>query len=307
MQNDNLESFPLFDSIDHEVLMHRDAHFGGKFSIMIDYYKKDGKGVYPDFDLARLERLNEIESQMNHNLAALILSGSEAEKIGQAKDAYQNLSAIYEVKNPKNRNPKLIADLILSEEEETEEAINAVVEAKAEIVPYLIELLRKEEFADPLFPGYGQAAGLATKCLGRIGDKRAIISLFESLGGDDFFAEDQAVKALHAIGEPAKTFLLTVVRQYPLNEDNQKAAIALIEFKDDPEVALKCFELLKDPVVQKDFSLPSYLALACSGLKETLDREEFSRLADREDLSKVLREDIRGVVTEWSKERPVEA
>lgn len=301
MQNDKLDSFPLFDSIDHEVLMHRDAHFGGKFSVMIDYYKKDGKGVYPDFDLARLERLSEIESQMNQNLAALILFGSEAEKIGQAKDAYQNLSAIYEVKNPKNRYPKLIADLILAEDEETEEAINAVVEAKSEIVPYLIELLRKEEFSDPLFPGYGQAATLATKCLGLIGDKRAIISLFESLGGDDFFAEDQVVKALHAIGEPAKSFLLKVVKQYPLNEDNQKAAIALIEFKDDPEVALKCFELLKDPVVQKDFSLPSYLALACSGLKEASDREEFSRLATREDLSMVLREDMRGVVREWDK------
>ena len=74
-------------------------------------------------------------------------------------------------------------------------------------MPALIDLLRNEDFYDPLFPGYGEAPVLAAKCLGLIGDKRAIISLFEAIGEGDFFNEDIILDALHVIGNPARDFL----------------------------------------------------------------------------------------------------
>lgn len=297
--NAPFEQFPLVDAIDHEILMHRDAHFGGQFPIMLDYYRKEGKGIQPEFDISRIERLAFLEEQLKQNLAALFLAAHEIQKVADSREAYQRLRAIYEVKKPKSPYPRLIADLILSEEEEPENEIAAIAAEKGKIVPTLIDLLRSEEFYDSLFPGYGQAPFLAVQCLGRIGDKRAIISLFEALGQGDFFADDQIIKALKAIGQPALEFLLHVVNGRPINEDNEKAAIALIAFKDNEEVANHCFDLLQQPDVQKDPCLPTYLVLACVGMKDPARREAFQKMAQDSRLRSLLREDMKGVIHEW--------
>lgn len=298
---DQTEQFPLIDATDHEILMHRDIHFGGKFPIMIDYYRNGGKGVQPQFSLERIEQLAQLESQLHENIAAMFLSGSEMETIAQAREAYKQLRAIYEMKKPPSRYPQLIADLILAESEEAEPEVNAVVAEKTGIIHSLVELLRSETFYDPLFPGYGQAPILAARCLGLIGsgDKRAIISLFESFGRGDFFDDEQIIKALKAIGEPSKQFLLRVVAGHPITEDNERAAIALIQFKEDPEVAKACFKLLHDPEVQKDPCLPTYLILACEGLKGTKEQEEFLALAKRPDLFKTFKQDMEAVIHSW--------
>jgi hypothetical protein len=296
------ENFPLVDSIDHEILMHRDVHFGGKFPIMLDYYRQEGKGVQPEFDIVRIERLALLEEQLKQNLAALFLAAPEIQKVADAREAYKQLRAIYQVKKPKTPYPRLIADLILSEEEEPEAEISAIVAEKDKIVPTLIDILRSEELYDPLFPGYGQAPFLAIQCLGRIGDKRAIISLFEALGEGDFFADDQIVKALKAIGEPARDFLLHVLNGRPINEDNEKAAIALIAFKEDEGVANYCFDLLQKPDVQKDPCLPTYLVLACAGLKDPVRRQALKVMALDSHLPSLLREDIKVLMHDWEQE-----
>jgi hypothetical protein len=293
------EHFPLVDAIDHEILMHRDAHFGGLFSIMLDYYRQEKKGVQPEFDIARIERLATLEEQLKQNLAALFLAANEMQKVADSREAYQRLRAIYTVKKSKNPHPRLIADLILSEEEDPEAEIAAVVAEKDKIVPALIDLLRSEELYDPLFPGYGQAPFLAVQCLGRIGDKRAIIALFEALGEGDFFADDQIVKALKAIGKPAKDFLLHVLNGRPINEDNEKAAIALIAFKDEEGVADHCFDLLRQPDIQKDPCLPTYLVLTCAGLKDVAKRQAFKAMAKDPHFPSQLREDIKGIIHYW--------
>jgi HEAT repeat protein len=298
MQNFD-EEFPLADAVDHDILMHRDAHFGGLFSVMLDYYRNEGKGTQPEFSLKRIERLAELENQLKENLAALYLTSQEAQRVADSRQAYEILRSIYEVKNPKNIFPQLIADLILTEDEEGEKEVEAIAEHKEKIVPALIELLGNEQFHDPLFPGYGQAPTLVVKCLGAIGDKRAIISLFEALGKEDFFADEQIVKALKMIGEPAKTFLLTVLAGMPLNEDNEKAAIALIAFKDDPEAASAGFEMLKKPEVQKDPCLSTYCALICGGLQDPVQREEFKQMAEAMKPS-MLKEDMKWVIHEWA-------
>jgi hypothetical protein len=297
-----LEHFPIIDAVDHEILMHREAHFGGQFSIMLDYYRQEGKGAQPEFDIPRIERLAALEEQLKQNLAALFLAAHEIQKVADAREAYKELRAIYEVKKPKTHFPRLIADLILSEEEEAEAEIEAIVAEREKIVPALIDLLRSEELYDPLFPGYGLSPFLAVKALGRIGDKRAIISLFEALGQGDFFADDQIIKALKAIGEPAREFLLHVIKGRPINEDNEKAAIALIAFKDEDAVADVCFELLQQPDVQKDPCLPTYLVLICAGLKDPAKREAFKKMAQNHHLPSLLREDIKGVIHDWEEE-----
>lgn len=295
----SFEHFPLADAIDHDILMHRDAHFGGLFSVMLDYYQKEGKGVQPEFTIERIERLKALEEQMKENLAALFFTSQESQRVADAREAYQHLRSIYAIKKPKSRFPQLIADLILSEDEEAEEEVKAIAAEKDQIVPTLIELLGNEQFYDPLFPGYGLAPSLVVKCLGAIGDKRAIISLFEALGQGDFFADDQILKALRAIGDPAKTFLLRVASGRPLNEDNERAAIALVAFKDDPAVAAACFDLLKKDDVQKDPCLSTYFALTCAGLQDPLLREEFKVLANAPQLNEMLKEDMKSIIRDW--------
>ncbi len=300
--NSSFEHFPLIDALDHEILMHREAHFGGQFSIMLDYYRQGGKGVQPDFDLARMERLAAVEGQLNQNLAALVLEGYEIQKVADARQMYQSLREIYEVKNPKNPFPRLIGDLILSEEAEPETEMNALVERKEQSVPALIDLLCNEELYDPLFPGYGLAPSLAVECLGRIGDKRAIIALFQVLGQGDFFADDQILKAFKAIGDPARAFLLRVLQRRPFNEDNERAAIALVPFQEEDEVAGAAFALLQQPDVQADPCLPGYLVLICSGLKEAKQRQRFVEMAQGEGgegLSKALKQDMKSIIQEW--------
>ena len=294
-----LEGMPLANAQDNAILMHRDAHFGGKFDIMLDYYINEGKGVNPDFDLERIHALAKIEKEMKSDLAPLMLSGAEAEKVAEAKNAYKKLRNLYEKQKPETQNLRLMADLILSEELDPENEIEAIVKEKSAIVPALIELLKAEEFYDPLFPGYGLAPSMAARCLGLIGDKRAIIALFESMGQGDFFDEDMALAALQAIGAPAMNFLLKVVHGRPLNEDNERAAIALIAFKDDEEVSKACLEMLKDPQVRKDVPLATYLILACEGLQKAEDRQAFQELVKDPQTSKILAMDIQAVSKTW--------
>lgn len=277
---------------DHAILMHRDAHFGGSFDIMLQYYEEDGKGVMQEFDLVRMRELDDYEKTAGKDLAGMMLSGVEAEKVAASRKAYKSLRELYENKEEKTNFPRLIADLILSEEEHPIEEIDAIVSQKSAIVPLLIELLRSEDFYDSLFPGYGQAPTLAAYCLGKIGDKRAMFSLFEAIGEENFFSEDYILDALRQIGEPAKQFLLKIVHTEPFNFDNERAAIALVRFKDDPEVAKSCLALLSKPAVWKDPALAVHLILVCEGLKDLEDQQQFKALSELPSFPKMLIPDI---------------
>lgn len=296
---DDIEELPLAYSIDNAILMHRDVHFGGSFPIMLDYYSKEGRGINQEFDIERIKELYLTEQQSGKNLAALMLSGSEAEKIAKAREKYKQLRDLCEKHSTKNRIPILIANLILAEEEETEQAINEIVEQKSAAVPALIDILRSEDLHDALFPGYGLAPALATQCLGMIGDKRAIISLFELIGEGDFFNEDSLLDALYAIGTPAKEFLLKVLHGRPLNLDNERAAIALTHFTQDSEVASACFKMLQEPDVLKTPLLPTYLALACEGLSAK-EQRDFIKFSKNPVLPTSLQKDMQAISKTWS-------
>lgn len=299
-EENELEDFPLTYTIDNAILMHRDVHFGGNFQTMLNYYQSEGKGISKEFEIKRIQELADMEQRTKKNLAAVMLSGPEAEKVAHAKQAYTALKELYEIKKPKSPLPILLADLILSEEKEEAKAIEAVVAQKSAIVPLLVDLLRNEEFYDPLFPGYGMAPALAAHCLGKIGDKRAIISLFESIGEEDFFNEDAILNALKEIGKPAKDFLLKVVHGRPLNTDNERAAIALVFFKDEPDVSEACLKMLQEINLNTHLPLATYLVLCCEGLKKEEDRTALIELGNRQDLPKTLNQDIKAVAANWS-------
>lgn len=298
---DENEEFALTDSIDSQILMHRDAHFGGKFEFMLDYYQKGGKGINPEFEIERIIALADTEKRSGQNLSAVMLTGADADKIASARIAYKSLRDLYEAKKPKTDLPILIADLILAEEDDPEEEIAAIVEQKSAAVPLLINLLRSADFSDSLFPGYGLAPALAVRCLGKIGDKRALISLFEAIGEGDFFNEDLILDALRSIGAPAKDFLLKVLHSKPLNYDNERAAIALERFKEDGEVSKACLEMLILPEVRKLMPLSAYLTFVCEGLSTPEDRMKFQELASDDLTPKQLQTDIRAIGKIWAK------
>jgi hypothetical protein len=303
MENDDdndVEQFPIAYSIDNLILMHRDAHFGGDFNVMLDYYKKNGRGASMEFDVERIQEVADTQHAEGKDLSPMMLSGAEAERIATSRQQYKDLRELCESDSKKTAVPRLIAELILSEDEELPEAIKAVVAEKTAIVPALIELLRSEDFYDPLSPGYGLAPTLAAECLGQIGDKRAIISLFEAIGSGDFFNEDIVLHSLKAIGEPAKSFLLKVLHARPLTGDNDQAAVALIVFKDDPEVSSACLKMLQEIDIAKHMPLATYLVLACEGLSNEGEQAELLAFGEKTTTPKNIRQDIAAVAKTWS-------
>lgn|GEM_PF-389577 len=292
--------YPLTDEIDHLILMHRDAHFGGDFEVMHNYYELDESvGIDPDFDLERISYLADVEKEMGQDLAPLVLTGAEAEKVSKARSAYAKLKEIYEMDIDENSIPRLLANMILSEEEEPEQEIEAVVSQGTSILPDLFAILDADEFYDPLFPGYGYAPYLAMQCIGKIGDPSGVVPLFESLSKPTIFDELVAVDAMAEIGQPAQEFLLKTLKSRPITQDNSNAAFALSAFANDQEVAKICFEQLKDPQIQDKPLVRMYLINNCDALKNTPYHEKFVQLSQDPQVPSGMREEMVTLIEEW--------
>jgi uncharacterized pyridoxamine 5'-phosphate oxidase family protein len=258
-------SFPLIDATDHEILMHKEVHFGGSFSIMIDYYKdEENKGCMEEFSQERIELLSQIEENEGILLAKELLTEEELNLVKRAQEKYSHLKNIYELPFS---SAHLIADLILSED------IDAVTEIEAlckhpESIPLLLQIVQEEELYLPLFPGYGYAPFHAIECLGNLQAKEAIIPIFETLSKTDFFGEEAIFSALFHIGNPAKEFLLQKMQNMPITKDNENAAIALSWFQEDPEISAACFQFLTPEIAQEKPRFFSQLLLSCSSPNE---------------------------------------
>lgn len=293
------EPHPLTDSTNAMILMHRDTHFGGSFPVMLEYYHSEGIGCSPEFTLSQIEALAEMEKKVGENLAPIHLTGPDAEKVARARKAYKDLKELYEVQNPETTVPLLVADLILSEEIDPVNEIEQIVAQKRAAIPALLDLIRSEDFHDPLFPGYGRAPELAVRCLGLIGNESAIATLFEAIHENEFFEEDTSIQALKLIGEPAKQFLLKVLKAKPFNLDNERAAITLVQFEDDPEVAKACFEILQEIDCNQHLPLAVYLALGCSALQDPKDRESFIAMSESKETPSMLKQDMKTIRKNW--------
>ncbi len=295
----NGSDFSFTDEIDHQILMHRDAHFGRNFQVMLDYYEGDHLGVQPEIDLERIGYLLELEQENGQDLAPLVLTPGEIEQVAKSLKAYRQLKALYTIENEKTPVPRLIADLILSEQEDPEEEIEAVVAQGAAAVPLLITLLQADDAFDPLYPGYGFAPLRAIVCLGRIKDTKAIVPLFETLSGDLDFEEDVILEAFQEIGEPAKQFLIKVLESRPLTADNLHAAFALGVFANDEAVAICCLKQLQDPDVQERLLLSTYLLCNCEGLRKKEYQESFKQLATSASFPVELKKEMSRIISSW--------
>jgi len=293
---DALEPFSMDNAEDHIILMHRNAHFAGNFDEMLSYYNKGGVGTLSEIDIPRIEKLVETEKRVGKDLAKTLLSQDEIEKIERSKKAYVALRDIYEDTSSKGLHARLIADLIFSEEEDPKDEINAIVNEKGSIVTTLLDLLKSQDFSDPLFPGYGRAPNLAAQCLGAIGDKRALITLFEAIGESNIIAEEHILQALKSIGEPAKEFLLKVVKSTPLNRDNEQAAIALLQFANDKSVQSLALNMLNDKKVQSDFFLATHLILICEALEDQELIKKFITLCEEDSFPRNLKREAIPIV-----------
>ncbi|MCB1181648.1 MAG: hypothetical protein KDK55_06490 [Chlamydiia bacterium] len=290
--------FSLSDELDHEILMHRDAHFGGDFATMIEYYEAEGIGAFGDIELDRIYELNALEQELGRNLAPLLLSGPEAEKVAKARRMYAQLKEIYEIKET-SVIPRLIADLILTEEREPVKETLAVIEKGKVIIPELLSLISNDDFYDPLFPGFGLAPSLAIYCLGEIGSTEAIPPIFEVLGHHPLFEEESILTAFSTIGEPAKKFLLSRLKGRPLTMDNENAAFALSVFANNQEVAKACLNQLFDPMVYSQPTLANYLLCNCVELSNEEDRVKLRQLAEDTTIPSGIRSEIHDLLNDW--------
>ena len=288
----------LTDELDHQILMHRDAHFGGDFSVMIAYYEQDSIGVQSEFDFDRIMSLAEIERSIGQNLAPLILSGPEAEKVAASKKMYRRFKTLYE--EAKEGTPALyIADLILAEgegEKEIEQALAKQTYTKQE----LIEVIQDKQLYDPLFPGYGYAPCRAAIALGKIKDPETVVPLFEMFHQELVFEEEVVLEALRSHGNPAKEFLLKLVKSRPITQDTIHAAFALTGFGDDLAVAHSALEQLEDPKVLQSSLLSSYLLCCIEALRGTSEVEKLKQIAMHPQTPESISREIQSILKLWS-------
>lgn len=270
------DSLPLSDQVANDILMHRNTHFGGKFQFMRDYYINEGIGTHPDFDVEDIDELATFESKIGQDLAPIVLSKVEQDRVKAALRMYQALRKIHAVAQDPESVPSLLVDLILSEEEEPGEIEKLAQHEKA--MPYLLELLTTDEFFDPVFPGYGKVPIHAAKAMGKTKSPKAIIPLFENMREENFMYEEAAILALKEIGQEAHDFLLGVLTQKPITLDNEKAAIALMSFEKSEPFGKAALKMLQDFEVLGNFNLSVQLILACLNLKEPKDIESFMSL-----------------------------
>jgi hypothetical protein len=288
---------PLLDEIDLEILMHRDAHFGGNFGIMIEYYENEGVGSLPDFDVERIIELQAIQEELGEDLSLKLLPESAREEIAKAKNLYAQLEAVYDKKNA--TIAILISDLILTEDEEPIDEITAIIDAGEKMVEPLIGLIDSTDFYNPLFPGYGRTPAFAAVCLDKIGNPKAIPHLFNALGGENLDLEEIFISSLAEFGEPAKEFLLKKLTGKIISKDNLNAAIALAFFPIEDEIAKAALSLLHDAKNLKNEAFAPYLICLTEGLQSPSDRKAFHKIIEAPSFPKELKLDAQTILHSW--------
>lgn len=282
---------PMVNTLDMEILLHRDCHFSSLFDEMIDYYKKGGVGAVDDFEVEEIERLANLEKKLGENLSSRYLNDTAKEIVRSCKDMYQQLRKVYEQESP---DPKklLISDLILTEEEYPEKVIAGMLMEKEVMLPLLIPILSSEHFYNPLYPGYGRAPALAALVLGKIGDPEAIPHLFNALGEDNFFTDDAIINALVSFEEQTLDYLKPKLKGKPFTNDNERAAIVLASFPGNEHTSNLALDLLEHENSLTKPIFASYLISACSALKMPGAINRFKALSTKPGLSSELKNEI---------------
>lgn len=289
---------PLLDAIDLEILMHKDAHFGKSFPVMLDYYHQDGVGVMPDFEISRIEYLMSLEKHLGQNLSEECLPEAAKEAVMRSIDLYVQLREVYEDPS-KSVVSTLLSDLILCEDELAEKEIEAISAQKEAAVDPLIHLISAPTFYDPINPGYGRAPIFAADCLAKIQNPKCIPHLFEALSYDNFYTDEAMITALIKFGQKAKDFILKIITGNMITKDTEIAAMLLASFPPDEEIGKVALCKLEDKNILKKENLASYLVCACEGLSKDEDRDRFYAIAKCPEASTMVANEILIIAKTW--------
>lgn len=290
--------FNLTDELHHLILMLRESHFGGHFDLMLKSFRQDNFiGNNLNIDIEEIEYLENIEKQLKQNLAPLILSSQEAERIHQARLMYENLKNIYLIKNKdEDKKSRAIADLLLIEFAPFDKEINAIIQLKETIVPELLNILNNPNFYDPIFPGFGEIPKIVVTCLSKINHLQTIPYIF-SLLGKDGFSDDELSYVLSRFNDEARKFFQQILSSLPITKDHTKAAFCLTRF-DDLETIQFCEQLLYISEYHEDPLLLYYLInIATQNPNPRLIRYIQEKIFQK--LPKNLQKEIDLIVRDW--------
>ena len=288
-----MEQHPLLDEIDLEILMHKDAHFGGSFPVMIEYYEEDKVGVQEDFDLSRIKQLAAFDK--DGHLSAEMLPDVAKNEVIFAKELYKKFRDCYE---EQDELPKKLADLILAEEYEPVKEIEALSSFKKRAVKPLVEILQQDHFYNPLNPGYGIAPIHAALSLKQIGNKEAIPHLFHALG-KSFSVDEIIIDTLISFGKDAEDFLCDRLQGSPYTKDNYLAALALSSFPVKDETAELALHLLSKKESYDHPSFVSYLICICEGLENEAERAKFRKISASKNLPEAVKNEMQVILGFW--------
>ena len=235
--------FEILDEESQKILMHRDVHFGGSFSIMLEYYEREeAPGIQEDIFIEGIQELDSLERKMKKNIAPYILKGIEAERVAFFRAQYRKFQELYSMA-PKNSTESLIASLFLSDGE-WEEVLEQVDSSLPQKENLLIEILMNDEFQESLSPSFGTAPQAIVRLLGERKSEKAIPYLFSTIGCGHFDLEEEVICSLQKIGNPAKEFCLKKARSSS-EKECERALIALQVFHPDESVRQCALELLE--------------------------------------------------------------
>jgi len=284
---------PLLDTIDLEILMHKDAHFGGSYEVMIDYYKEDGLGVQEEFDIERIKELAAFDKE--GYLSEEILPELAKNDVIFSKDLYKKLRDCYEQDEELLQK---LSDLILTESYDPIEEIEALSNFHQRAVKPLLEIIIQDHFYNSLNPGYGKAPINAALTLKKIGDPKAIPYLFNALG-KSFTVDEVLIDTLISFGPAGEEFLQNRLKGTPYTKDNYLAAMALSSFPIRDETAKLALSLLEEPSTFSKGSYSSYLICICEGLESEEDRMKFAHVANTSGLKKNLADEMKMILSFW--------
>ena len=109
------------------------------------------------------------------------------------------------------------------------------------------------------------------------------------------------IKALSSFGKKSKTFLINALKHKPYSKNNEHAAICLLEFSDDPEIATHCLNALKEIKHVTNNPFATYLVFGCASLEKNQERQEFKDLLANIEPKSDLAREMQIVASNWIK------
>jgi len=262
-QDQQQDQSSLVDIVDHDILMHREIHFNGSFENMVKYYESKGLGCEDDFSLESIKSLAQTEKDHKINIKEALLNEGDCQDIEKFRSLYKKLLSA------NSGIAQMIANLVLSEDEERPLEIEALASSGETTLKWLIRLIEEEDFYSELSPGYGLAPLYATECLGQIASPKSIPAIFEAADKN----MEGAITALMKIGLPACQFLLKIIEHKTTDNDFNKAALILSNFPNDKAIAQKSFLAASKIDPAKDSLALFYLSLCWGELDHKYSSE----------------------------------